>query len=109
MACRGGEEGTEGGAKPKGERKHRGPPRGPAALKQLIKFLVPLAGKRILVMLLLAVARTALSNRLARVQVSLPPPPPTPLHCRFLIGRPLWEHRASPAFQGERGWGVPES
>lgn len=44
-------------------------PRGPAALKKLIAFLLPLAGKRILVMLALAVARTALSNRLARVQV----------------------------------------
>ena len=67
-------DGSEGGSKSKGERRHKGPPRGPAALKQLIKFLMPLAGKRIVVMLLLAVARTALSNRLARVQVWEKPP-----------------------------------
>ena len=47
-----------------------GAPNGPAALKKLISFLLPLAGKRILALLVLAVARTALSNRLARVQVS---------------------------------------
>ena len=61
----GGKEDAAGG-KGKGR---KGSPKGPAALKKLMLFLLPLAGKRIVVMLVLAIARTALSNRLARVQV----------------------------------------
>jgi len=81
------DDGAEGRGKPKGERRQRGGPRGPAALNQLIKFLIPLAGKRIVVMLLLAVARTALSNRLARVQVSTPGTTPLSLNPQSL---PAW-------------------
>ena len=43
-------------------------PKGPVALQKMISFLLPLVGKRIFIMLVLAVARTALSNRLARMQ-----------------------------------------
>ena len=39
------------------------------ALNRLLKYLLPIAGKRILVLFALAVVRTALSNRLARMQV----------------------------------------
>ena len=57
---------------PPGAGKHKGSS-GRAASGQsfnkLIKYLLPLVGKRIAVLLLLAVLRTALSNRLARVQV----------------------------------------
>lgn len=41
------------------------------SLKKLLNFLLPIAGKRILLLLGLAVVRTAFSNRLARMQVSL--------------------------------------
>lgn len=41
----------------------------PAALQSLVKYLLSLAGKRILVLFALSIARTALSNRLARLQV----------------------------------------
>lgn len=41
----------------------------PAALHSLLKFLVSIAGKRILALFALSIARTALSNRLARLQV----------------------------------------
>lgn len=61
--------GSEPSEKPNAAGKRKGSPKGPAALKKLVVFLLPLAGKRILVMLALAIARTALSNRLARVQV----------------------------------------
>ena len=54
------------GARPKKGRKLRGP----SALKQMLTYLLPLVGRRIVLVLLLAVARTALSNRLARIQVS---------------------------------------
>ncbi|KAL3156585.1 hypothetical protein ABBQ38_000875 [Trebouxia sp. C0009 RCD-2024] len=40
----------------------------PAALQSLVKYLLSLAGKRILVLFALSIARTALSNRLARLQ-----------------------------------------
>lgn len=63
------QEGGTDAAKGKGKGR-KGSPKGPAALKKLILFLLPLAGKRVAVMLLLAIARTALSNRLARVQVT---------------------------------------
>jgi hypothetical protein len=43
-----------------------------AALKELIPLLLKVAGRKVLVIILLAVARTALSNRLARLQVRLP-------------------------------------
>ena len=39
------------------------------ALNRLLKYLLPIAGKRILVLFALAIVRTALSNRLARMQV----------------------------------------
>ena len=39
------------------------------SFNKLLKYLLPLVGKRIAVLVLLAVLRTALANRLARVQV----------------------------------------
>lgn len=54
------------GGNSKGARKRRG---SPAALQNLVKFLLSIAGKRILVLFALSIARTALSNRLARLQV----------------------------------------
>lgn len=54
------------GGNSKGPRKRRG---SPAALQNLVKFLLSIAGKRILVLFALSIARTALSNRLARLQV----------------------------------------
>lgn len=45
------------------------------ALKQLFKLLLSIAGPKIIALVGLALARTALSNRLARLQVSGP-------HCR---------------------------
>ena len=39
------------------------------ALKKLLNYLLPIAGKRVLLLLGLAVVRTAFSNRLARMQV----------------------------------------
>jgi len=39
------------------------------ALNKLLKYLLPIAGKRILLLLGLAIVRTAFSNRLARMQV----------------------------------------
>lgn len=39
------------------------------ALKQLVPLLLRVAGRKVLVIIILAVARTALSNRLARLQV----------------------------------------
>ena len=42
------------------------------ALNKLLKYLLPIAGKRILLLLGLAIVRTAFSNRLARMQVWLP-------------------------------------
>ena len=39
------------------------------ALNRLLKYLLPIAGKRIMVLFALAIVRTALSNRLARMQV----------------------------------------
>ncbi|DBA67674.1 TPA: hypothetical protein ACH3X2_001266 [Trebouxia sp. C0005] len=53
------------GGNSKGARKRRG---SPAALQNLVKFLLSIAGKRILVLFALSIARTALSNRLARLQ-----------------------------------------
>jgi hypothetical protein len=41
------------------------------ALNRLLKYLLPLAGKRIVLLLGLAVVRTAFSNRLARMQVRI--------------------------------------
>lgn len=43
----------------------------PAALQGLVKYLLSIAGRRIFVLFLLSIARTALSNRLARLQVLL--------------------------------------
>ena len=40
------------------------------ALNKLLAFLMPIAGKKILLLLGLAIVRTALSNRLARMQVA---------------------------------------
>ena len=54
------------GGNSRGPRKKRG---SPAALQNLVKFLLSIAGKRILVLFALSIARTALSNRLARLQV----------------------------------------
>ena len=61
-----------GRAKPAaGGKEKRGGGRAAAgqATNRLLKFLLPLVGKRVVVLLLLAVCRTALANRLARVQV----------------------------------------
>jgi len=41
----------------------------------MLKYLLPIAGKRIAVLFALAIVRTALSNRLARMQARQPPPP----------------------------------
>ncbi len=41
------------------------------ALNKLLKYLLPIAGRRILLLLGLAIVRTAFSNRLARMQVRL--------------------------------------
>jgi hypothetical protein len=41
---------------------------GGKALKELLPLLLRLAGRKVLVIALLAIARTALSNRLARLQ-----------------------------------------
>ena len=38
-------------------------------MQKLVAFLLPLVGRRIVVLLALALLRTAISNRLARVQV----------------------------------------
>ena len=53
--------------KPKGKKGKSGD-----ALNKLLKYLLPIAGKRILLLLGLAIVRTAFSNRLARMQVWLP-------------------------------------
>ena len=59
--------GTSGALVPSTTRPRR-PPRD-AALRELARFLLPLAGRRIGGLVALAIVRTALSNRLARVQV----------------------------------------
>ena len=51
--------------KPKGKKGKSGD-----ALNKLLKYLLPIAGKRILLLLGLAIVRTAFSNRLARMQVA---------------------------------------
>ena len=45
-------------------------PKAGDALNKLLKYLLPIAGKRILLLLGLAFVRTAFSNRLARMQVN---------------------------------------
>lgn len=58
--------------KPAGDKRGTGkqPKGNPSqALNRLLKYLLPIAGKRILVLFALAIVRTALSNRLARMQV----------------------------------------
>ena len=70
---------SQGGAKPrnttKGSKNKPGAAQGPrkrspqAALHSLIAYLLPLAGRKVMVLVALAVLRTALSNRLARLQV----------------------------------------
>lgn len=46
------------------------PKRSPqAALHALVAYLLPLAGRKVIVLVVLALLRTALSNRLARLQV----------------------------------------
>ena len=63
--------------KPKGKRGKSGD-----ALNKLLKYLLPIAGKRILLLLGLAIVRTAFSNRLARMQVwSAGPLMIEQLHC----------------------------
>ncbi len=52
--------------KAKGARKGGG--KGGQALNKMLNFLLPIAGKQILLLLGLAIVRTALSNRLARIQ-----------------------------------------
>lgn len=54
-----------GGASAKGRRGGNG---GSKALKELLPLLLRVAGRKVLVIALLAIARTALSNRLARLQ-----------------------------------------
>ena len=59
-------------AKPPGDGKQRassGRAASGQSFNKLLKYLLPLVGKRIAVLVLLAVLRTALANRLARVQV----------------------------------------
>lgn len=53
---------------PAGGRKKRKPK--DASLRELARFLLPIAGRRVWGLVALAVVRTALSNRLARVQAS---------------------------------------
>lgn len=55
-----------GGDNEAGQRRRGGG--GSKALKQLLPLLLRVAGRKVLVIALLAVARTALSNRLARLQ-----------------------------------------
>ena len=45
------------------------------ALNKMLKYLLPIAGKRIAVLFALAIVRTALSNRLARMQARRSQPP----------------------------------
>lgn len=54
-----------------GSRGSKGSKGATLATNKLLRFLLPLVGKRMLLLLLLAILRTALSNRLARVQVRL--------------------------------------
>lgn len=60
-SCRAGSGGGSAG-------KRRGGGGGSKALKELLPLLLRVAGRKVLVIALLAVARTALSNRLARLQ-----------------------------------------
>lgn len=57
-----------GGAPDGAGRSRRGSGGGGKALKELLPLLLRVAGRKVLVIALLAVARTALSNRLARLQ-----------------------------------------
>ena len=66
-ACRGAAAAGKGGKGGKG----KGGKGAGLATNKLLKFLLPLVGKRILLLLLLAILRTGLSNRLARVQVGV--------------------------------------
>lgn len=61
-SCRRGGANETGG----GQRRRGGG--GGKALKELLPLLLRVAGRKVLVIALLAVARTALSNRLARLQ-----------------------------------------
>lgn len=61
ISCRAGQGGNT-------SRKRRGSGSGSKALKELLPLLLRVAGRKVLVIALLAVARTALSNRLARLQ-----------------------------------------
>ncbi|EFN58353.1 hypothetical protein CHLNCDRAFT_142419 [Chlorella variabilis] len=62
------QEKRRGGAPDGAGRSRRGSGGGGKALKELLPLLLRVAGRKVLVIALLAVARTALSNRLARLQ-----------------------------------------
>ncbi|KAL4445411.1 hypothetical protein ABPG77_011236 [Micractinium sp. CCAP 211/92] len=61
-------DGARAGSKGGSPGKRRGGGGGSKALKELLPLLLRVAGRKVLVIALLAVARTALSNRLARLQ-----------------------------------------
>lgn len=60
------------GAERKAKGGRKGGKKGGQALNRMLNFLLPIAGKRILLLLGLAIMRTALSNRLARMQARAP-------------------------------------
>ena len=66
-AAAAGGAGGDGAQRPRGGAGRRAP--SGAALKQLLPLLLRVAGRKVLAIALLALARTALSNRLARLQV----------------------------------------
>jgi hypothetical protein len=68
-AANGGDGADSGALVVAGPRKKARPPKD-AALRELARFLLPIAGRRVGGLVALAILRTALSNRLARVQVS---------------------------------------
>lgn len=72
---------------------------GAKALKQLLPLLLRVAGRKLVVIALLAVARTALSNRLARLQGYL-------FRAAFLRRVPLFARNLAGEQYGSRGmWG----
>ena len=80
--------------------RRRGSGSGGQALKQLLPLLLRVAGRKILVIALLAIARTALSNRLARLQGYL-------FRAAFLRRVPLFVRNLAGGLAGGwvGGWG----
>ena len=102
-ACRRGDSKEAGGGQ---RRRGAG---GGKALKQLLPLLLRVAGRKVLVIALLAVARTALSNRLARLQGFLFRAAflrRVPLFARNLAGAPVWQW-AEDGGQDSVGWAAP--